>query len=82
MRYRMPAMDESHTRGYVEHHLRLAGRKQRLFTDEALLQIFVQSGGIPRLIGNLALGAMLHAALHAKDLVELDDLVTATREMA
>jgi type II secretory pathway predicted ATPase ExeA len=82
MRYRMPAMDESHTRGYVEHHLRLAGRKQRLFTDEALLQIFVQSGGIPRVIGNLALGAMLHAALRAKDLVELDDLVTATREMA
>ena len=33
MRYRMPAMDETHTRGYVEHHLRLAGRKQRLFTD-------------------------------------------------
>jgi type II secretory pathway predicted ATPase ExeA len=82
MRYRMPAMDETHTRGYVEHHLRLAGRKQRLFTDEALLQIFVQSGGIPRVIGNLALGAMFHAALRAKDLVELDDLVTATREMA
>jgi type II secretory pathway predicted ATPase ExeA len=82
MRYRMPAMDETHTRGYVEHHLRLAGRKQRLFTDEALLQIFVQSGGIPRVIGNLALGAMLHAALRAKDLVELDDLITATREMA
>lgn len=82
MRYRMPAMDETHTRGYVEHHLRLAGRKQRLFTDEALLQIFVQSGGIPRVIGNLALGAMLNAALRAKDLVELDDLVSATREMA
>jgi len=82
MRYRMPAMDETHTRGYVEHHLRLAGRKQRLFTDEAMLQIFVQSGGIPRVIGNLALGAMLHAALRSKDLVELDDLVTATREMA
>ena len=82
MRYRMPAMDETHTRGYVEHHLRLAGRKQRLFTDEALLQIFVQSGGIPRVIGNLALGAMLNAALRAKDLVELDDLVSATKEMA
>jgi type II secretory pathway predicted ATPase ExeA len=46
------------------------------------MQIFVQSGGTPRVIGNLALGAMLHAALRAKDLVELDDLVTATREMA
>ena len=58
MRYRMPTMDEQHTRGYVEHQLRLAGRQQRLFTDEALMQIFVQSGGIPRVIGNLALAAM------------------------
>jgi len=82
MRYRMPVMDETHTRGFVEHHLRLAGRKQRLFTDEALLQLFVQSGGIPRAIGNLALGAMLNAALRAKDIVELDDVITASREVA
>ena len=81
MRYRMPAMDEIHTRGYVEHHLRLAGRKQRLFTDEALLQLFVQSGGVPRTIGNLALTAMLNAAGRAKDLVELDDVIAACKEM-
>ena len=81
MRYRMPAMDETHTRGYVEHHLRLAGRKQRLFTDEALLQLFVQSGGVPRTIGNLALTAMLNAAGRAKDIVELDDVIAASKEM-
>ena len=82
MRYRMPAMDETHTRGYVEHHLKLAGRKTRLFTDEALLQVFVQSGGIPRTIGNLALSAMFTAASLSKDLVELDDIVAAAREIA
>ncbi len=82
MRYRMPAMDETHTRGYVEHHLHLAGRKQRLFTDEALLQLFVQSGGVPRNIGNLALAAMLNAACRAKDLVELEDLIAASKEFA
>jgi len=81
MRYRMPAMDETHTRGYVEHHLRLVGRKQKLFTDEAILQLFVQSGGIPRAIGNLALTAMLNAAARAKDLVELDDVIVASREL-
>ncbi len=77
----MPTMDEQHTRGYVEHQLRLAGRRQRLFTDEALIQIFVQSGGIPRAIGNLALAAMYHAAAHNKDLVELDEVVTASKEI-
>jgi type II secretory pathway predicted ATPase ExeA len=81
MRYRMPAMDETHTRGYVEHHLRLAGRKHRLFTDEALIQLFVQSGGIPRTIGNLALGAMVTAAAQNKDIVELDDVVAASQEV-
>jgi len=81
MRYRMPTMDEQYTRGYVEHHLRLAGRKQRLFTDEALIQLFVQSGGVPRAIGNLALYAMYNAAAQAKDLVELDDVVAATKEV-
>ena len=82
MRYRMPAMDETHTRGYVEHHLKLAGRKVRLFNDEALLQLFVQSGGIPRAIGNLALTAMFTAASQNKDLVDLDDVIAAAREVA
>ena len=81
MRYRMPAMDESRTRGYIEHQLRLAGRKQRLFTDEALLQLFVQSGGVPREIGNLALAAMFNAAAQSKDLVELDDVIAASKEI-
>jgi type II secretory pathway predicted ATPase ExeA len=81
MRWRMPPLDEAHTRGYVEHHLHLAGRKQRLFTDEATLQIFVQSGGVPRAINNLALTAMYTAAFQSKDLVELDDVIAAAKEV-
>lgn len=82
MRYRMPTMDEAHTKGYLEHHLRLAGRKQRLFTDEATLQLFVQSGGNPRAIGNLATSAMVNAAARGADIVELDDIVLAAPEVA
>lgn len=81
MRFRMPPMDEKHTRGYVEHHLKLVGRRQKLFTDEAVLQLFVQSGGVARTIGNLALGAMLNACIKAKDLVELDDVIAASQEI-
>ncbi len=53
----------------------------RLFTDEAALQLFVQSGGVPRAIGNLALAAMFIAAAQNKDIVELDDLVAASQEV-
>ncbi len=81
MRYRMPPMDEEQTRGYVEHHLKLAGRGQRLFTDEAMMQLFVQSGGVARVVGNLALAAMTEAALAGKDLVELDEVITASKEV-
>ena len=81
MRYRMPPLDENHTRGYVEHHLKLVGCKHKLFTDEALLQIFVQSGGVPRIIGNLALGALYTAAGQSKDLVDLDDVIATAREV-
>jgi type II secretory pathway predicted ATPase ExeA len=81
MRYRMPTMDETHTRGYLDHQLRLAGRRQRLFTDEATLQLFVQSGGVPRMIGNVALAAMFAAAAQNKDIVELDDVVAASKEV-
>jgi len=81
MRYRMPPMDEQQTRGYVEHHLKLAGRRQSLFTDEAMMQLFVQSGGVPRVVGNLALTAMMIAALERKDLVELEEVITASREV-
>jgi len=82
MRYRMPAMDEQQTRGYVEHHLELAGRRQRLLTDEAMMQLFVQSGGVPRVVGNLAITAMTNAALAGKDLVDLDEIIAASREVA
>lgn len=82
MRYRMPPLDETHTRGYIEHQLRLAGRRQRLFTDEALLQLFVQSGGVPRAIGNLALTAMFNSAAQNKDLVDIDDVTAASREVS
>ena len=81
MRYRMPPMDEEQCRGYVEHHLKLVGRKQRLFTEEAMMQLFVQSGGVPRVVGNLALAAMTEAALGGKDLVELEEVITASREV-
>ena len=81
MRYRMPLLDELHTRQYVEHHLKLAGRKQRLFTDEAMIQMFVQSGGLPRVIGNLALTAMMNAAAQGKDIVELDEVIAASKEV-
>ncbi len=81
MRYRMPPMDEEQTCGYVDHQLKLVGRTQRLFTDEAMMQLFVQSGGVARVVGNLALTAMTEAVLLGKDVVELDEVIIASKEV-
>ena len=78
---RNPEAPEKQTRGYVEHHLKLAGRSNGLFTDEAMNQLFVQSGGVPRVIGNIALAAMTEAAMAGRDLVELDEVITASKEV-
>ena len=45
------------------------------------MQLFVQSGGVPRVIGNMALASMFTAAAQAKDIVELEDIVAASREV-
>ena len=45
-------------------------------------EVFVQSGGVPRAIGNLALTAMFNSAAHNKDLVDIDDVTAASREVS
>jgi len=50
---------------YLNHHLQIAGVKERLFTDEATLAIHQGSGGLLRRANLLAKGA-LTAAAHEK----------------
>jgi hypothetical protein len=46
-----------------------------------MMQLFVQSGGVARVVGNLALTAMAEAALGGKDVVGLEEVITASREV-
>ena len=59
MRCHMPPLTPEETAAYVEHHLRLAGATEPIFTPDALAAIHEQSFGIPRRIGNIATQAML-----------------------
>jgi len=57
--YHLGPIGEDEIRGYVEHRLKVGGREEMLFTDEALKMLYVYSQGIPRLINTLATGALL-----------------------
>ena len=72
MRYHMPPLNPEQTGDYVEHHLRLAGAVEPVFSPDALGALHEQAYGIPRRIGNTATQAMLYAALEQKRTIDAD----------
>ena len=75
LRYAMPGMTEPETRDYLTHHLKLAGRADQLFSDDAAALIHQTSRGLPRAVNNVALQALCwksRAARLAARLVALD----------
>jgi type II secretory pathway predicted ATPase ExeA len=70
LRYTITGMTRDETSSYVGHHLKLAGRSDTLFSDDALNLIHQVSRGLPRAINNLAIQALVAAyatnkALHS-----------------
>ena len=59
LRYSVPPMTQEETKSYVAHHLKLAGRTDALFSDEALGLIHQVSRGLPRAVNNLARQALI-----------------------
>jgi type II secretory pathway predicted ATPase ExeA len=59
MRVHLDGMDLSQTSDYLRHHLALAGRKDTLFSDDALIVIHQASRGLPRAVNNLALQSLV-----------------------
>jgi len=47
LRYAMTGMDSGETAGYIVHHLKLAGRSDTLFSDDATALIHQVSRGLP-----------------------------------
>ena len=56
---------------YIHHQTRVAGAHQQIFDEQATTLIFDITGGIPRLINNLAGAALEEASLEEKPVVEL-----------
>jgi type II secretory pathway predicted ATPase ExeA len=61
LRYAMNGMTGQETGSYINHHLKLAGRSDTLFSDDALALIHQVSRGLPRAVNNLAIQALVAA---------------------
>lgn len=66
---------------YLKHHLEIAGIKEQLFSDEAILAIHQGSGGLLRRANLLARGSLLAAAMEKLTVVSPEHVRVASTEI-
>ena len=62
-------MEPEETDAYVAHHLGLAGRSDRLFSDDAIALVHQVARGLPRMVNNLAIQSLVAAYATKKAIV-------------
>jgi hypothetical protein len=70
LRYALPGMTPTETRDYLAHHLKLVGRDDQMFSDDAAALIHHTSRGLPRAINNLGLQAPVATYATNKTIVD------------
>jgi len=70
LRYALPPLSQPDTADYIAHHLKLAGRADTLFSDEAVARVHQASRGLPRAVNNLALQALVAAYAAGASIVD------------
>jgi len=81
LRYAMPPMTAIETAGYITQHLKLAGRADTMFSDDATALIHQVSRGLPRAVNNLALQALVAAYATKKAVVDESSARAAITEV-
>jgi type II secretory pathway predicted ATPase ExeA len=81
LRYAMTGMTQTETASYVSHHLKLAGRSDTLFSDDATALIHQVSRGIPRAVNNLSVQALVAAYASQKAIVDESSARAAVAEV-
>jgi type II secretory pathway predicted ATPase ExeA len=70
LRYTMPPMTSTETASYITHHIKLAGRSDTLFSDDATALIHTTARGYPRAVNNLAIQALVATYAAGKAIVD------------
>ena len=81
LRYSMTGMETSETTGYVAHHLKLAGRSDTLFSDDAVALIHQVARGLPRAVNNLCIQSLVAAFVANKAIVDESSTRAAITEV-
>lgn len=80
-RSHMDSLKLKDMKGYIEHHLRLAGTDKPVFSEDAILAIHQNSGGLLRRANTIARGAMMAAAREKSQIVSGEHIRMAGTEI-
>lgn len=81
LRYHLGSLNQEETGKYLRHRLRVAGRERELFNPGAVEKIYTYSQGLPRLINNLAAGALLEGFGRELDPIGPEIVTDIAREL-
>jgi general secretion pathway protein A len=81
LRYYLPPLSAKETEEYIGKRLRIAGAKEPIFTGKAIKEIYLKSGGIPRLINILCDNALLNGYALDKKLVDKVSVKEAAKDL-
>lgn len=79
--YHLAPLDQREIRNYLTHRLTIAGAKKLLYDDAAVKAIYRASGGIPRIINEIADKALLAAYAKEKRQVDKSLVVQASSQV-
>lgn len=74
-------MSETETREYIEHHLKLKGRKEPLFNESGYLAVFKASNGVKRIVNRIALNSMMLGVSKKLEIINEEAVFQATQSL-
>lgn len=72
--HHLSPMGLEETASYIDHGLEVAHRKEKLFSDEAKIEIFRRTNGVARQINRICYNAIVSGAIQKKHLIDSSDL--------
>ncbi|MGH8295995.1 MAG: ExeA family protein [Steroidobacteraceae bacterium] len=81
LRYVLDGMAREETDAYIVHHMKLAGRTDRIFSEDAVALIHQVARGLPRAVNNLATQALVAAYASNKSVVDESSARAAATEV-
>ncbi|HUB07117.1 MAG TPA: AAA family ATPase [Myxococcales bacterium] len=81
LRYHLEGMDQAETAAYIAHHLKLCGRVDPVFSEDATALIHQVARGLPRAVNNLATQALVAACASSKSIVDESSARAAVAEL-